>query len=227
MIKPLNDRLTSFMKEKKIDSKDLYFYHSQNIEKFTRLITMFEKKDENDKRLINALLQIFGEEIQLNVSSQEYPQKDDYLILLYELFMNPVFPTLSLNWFSYEKSINSQRIININSNNDKIIVLDINQEYDSIAARSGIWTFIDNDVPLTIEDIGFIRLKARQHTIKIIYTNTNKNKELLKIEFDLITKSNNQKKHVIINLLDSNELLLDDIDFGKGYIIKNVSYLLK
>jgi hypothetical protein len=215
------------MKEKKIDSKDLYFYHSQNIEKFTRLITMFEKKDENDKRLINALLQIFGEEIQLNVSSQEYPQKDDYLILLYELFMNPVFPTLSLNWFSYEKSINSQRIININSNNDKIIVLDINQEYDSIAARSGIWTFIDNDVPLTIEDIGFIRLKARQHTIKIIYTNTNKNKELLKIEFDLITKSNNQKKHVIINLLDSNELLLDDIDFGKGYIIKNVSYLLK
>lgn len=104
MIQALDERLTFYMNENEIDTKEIYMYYSKNPNASKDILDIFNMNSERDKRLVHALVELFGdEELKYSFGFKNCPEREDLLLVLYELYMNPVFSTLSLNWFAYKK----------------------------------------------------------------------------------------------------------------------------
>ena len=112
----IDKQLTNFMKDKKIDSRDLYNYKAnilksseeKMIANSKKMVKIFNLESENDCRLVRAYLTM------INIDSEEVilceknpamnniqPEKKHFIQVLYELYMNPVFELLASNWLSY------------------------------------------------------------------------------------------------------------------------------
>lgn len=166
MIKALDERLMCFMEENTIDASDLYRYSIQNPDTSKGITSIFEKKDKNDERLVNALLEVFGKEVsKTNTSPEVFPRRDDYLHILYELYMNPVFSTLALNWFSYEESLLQL------SNSTIIYHFPAPKEYVlGMTANAGKDRAMNIGEPCAIEGCGMFRITGREVNAKKITT---------------------------------------------------------
>lgn len=115
----IDKQLTNFMKDKKIDSRDLYNF-KQNVLKNTeekivenseRMVKIFNLESEDDCRLVKAyltMINIDSEELILKKLAERNPfisnitlERENFIQVLYELYMNPVFELLAFNWLSY------------------------------------------------------------------------------------------------------------------------------
>lgn len=135
----IDKQLTNFMKDKKIDSRDLYNYkvnilknseekidsrdlykfktnvlknaEKKMIENSEKMIKIFDLNSEDDCRLVKAyltMINIDSEELILKKLCEKnpamnniQPEKEHFIQVLYELYMNPVFELLAFNWLSY------------------------------------------------------------------------------------------------------------------------------
>lgn len=115
----IDKQLTNFMKDKKIDSRDLYNF-KQNVlknreekivENSERMVKIFNMESEDDCRLVKAyltMINIDSEELILKKLAERNPfisnitlERENFIQVLYELYMNPVFELLAFNWLSY------------------------------------------------------------------------------------------------------------------------------
>ena len=115
----IDKQLTNFMKDKKIDSRDLYNYKAnilksseeKMIANSEKMVKIFNLESENDCRLVRAyltMINIDSEELILKKLCEKnpamnniQPEKEHFIQVLYELYMNPVFELLASNWLSY------------------------------------------------------------------------------------------------------------------------------
>ena len=115
----IDKQLTNFMKDKKIDSRDLYNYKAnilksseeKMIANSKKMVKIFNLESENDCRLVRAyltMINIDSEEVILKKLCEKnpamnniQPEKKHFIQVLYELYMNPVFELLASNWLSY------------------------------------------------------------------------------------------------------------------------------
>lgn len=147
------------------------------------------------------------------------------VLLITAMYFNTSFYVHSFNWCFFLENDAAQSA----QPTPKVIVLNRIWEFDAIAASSGMWVDLDNGKPIVIDEYGKISIRARRnsHIIKIQFLSTNADSDLEKLEFDLITKSNNQLKHIVLDAANEYKARVEDIDCAKGYTIKNVSYVLK
>lgn len=115
----IDKQLANFMKDKKIDSRDLYNYKA-NILKSSeekmlanseKMVKIFNLESKNDCRLVRAyltMINIDSEELILKKLCEKnpamnniQPENQHFIQVLYELYMNPVFELLASNWLSY------------------------------------------------------------------------------------------------------------------------------
>ena len=119
MISIIDKQLTNFMKNEKIDSRDLYKFKTnvlknaekKMIENSEKMIKIFDLNSEDDCRLVKAyltMINIDSEELILKKLCEKnpamnniQPEKKHFIQVLYELYMNPVFELLASNWLSY------------------------------------------------------------------------------------------------------------------------------
>ena len=115
----IDKQLTNFMKNEKIDSRDLYKFKTnvlenaekKMIENSEKMIKIFDLNSEDDCRLVKAyltMINIDSEELILKKLCEKnpamnniQPEKKHFIQVLYELYMNPVFELLASNWLSY------------------------------------------------------------------------------------------------------------------------------
>ena len=115
----IDKQLTNFIKNEKIDSRDLYKFKTnvlenaekKMIENSEKMIKIFDLNSEDDCRLVKAyltMINIDSEELILKKLCEKnpamnniQPEKKHFIQVLYELYMNPVFELLASNWLSY------------------------------------------------------------------------------------------------------------------------------
>lgn len=115
----IDKQLANFMKNEKIDSRDLYKFKTnvlknaekKMIENSEKMIKIFDLNSEDDCRLVKAYLTMINidteEKILKKLKEQNpcicniIPERDTFIQVLYELYMNPVFELLASNWLSY------------------------------------------------------------------------------------------------------------------------------
>lgn len=212
MLKAVEDRLLYFMKDNKIDSKDLFLYSRQNPDSAKGILNIFDGKTVQDKILLNALQDILGSHVPGQIlSANTNSERDDYLRVLYEFCKNPAFYAMALNWFSYSNA----KVTNVNKQNK---IISFSAPYVlGLAASSEKERVMNIGKPRVIEGYGIFSITGREVNSKkmtnfhFVFDNPDK-----KITVEIKYKAKNMEDFVSFILKSS------DLKKGKTELRKRV-----